>query len=158
MAERDEPAEVCSHEELRKALESLEPSSAARHFADMYGSELSGAGKQLSEPSDDDNDEEAVEALNYLKQRHKAEIDRLEADNGQRKWFFRFVLFVTALPVIVASVAMTKYVWTGGNSEAIYIGYFTSVVVEVIGLSIVIANYLFPRNGSLQTETEEGND
>lgn len=118
----------------------------------MVESEVTGTGKQLSTPSDDDNDEEAVEALEYLKRRHKVEIDRLQADNKQRNRFFYFVLLVTAMPVIVASIAMGHYVWCGGESEAIYIGYFASVVVEVIGLSVVIANYLFPRNGSLQFE------
>lgn len=156
MSEDDTSPNDYSRKQLRRTLELLQPSYDARRFADMVSSDGSEARKQLSTPSDDDNDEEAVEALDYLKRRHKVEIDRLQADNKQRNWFFYFVILVTALPVIVASIAMGLYVLNGGTSEAIYIGYFASVVVEVIGLSIVIANYLFPRNGSLQVE--ESND
>ena len=157
MSEDDTSPNDYSRKQLRRTLELLQPSYDARRFADMVSSDGSEARKQLSTPSDDDNDEEAVEALDYLKRRHKVEIDRLQADNKQRNWFFYFVILVTALPVIVASIAMGLYVLNGGGtSEAIYIGYFASVVVEVIGLSIVIANYLFPRNGSLQVE--ESND
>lgn len=156
MSEDDTSPNDYSRKQLRRTLELLQPSYDARRFVDMVSSDGSEARKQLSTPSDDDNDEEAVEALDYLKRRHKVEIDRLQADNKQRNWFFYFVILVTALPVIVASIAMGLYVLNGGTSEAIYIGYFASVVVEVIGLSIVIANYLFPRNGSLQVE--ESND
>ena len=129
---------------LRKVLEQFQTSLDAQAQADLYTSETAEPGKELGAVSDDDNDEEAVEALAHLKKKHKAEIDRLESDNKQRKWFFNFVIAMTAIPVVVASIAMGKYVWDGGSSDAVYIGYFASVVVEVIGLSAVIANYLSP--------------
>lgn len=156
-----EPSDGKSFEEARKddlknVLESFQTSAGARKFADQFDSAASESGSSgVGEVSDEDNDSEAVEALEHLKKQHKAEIDRLEADNKQRQWFFVFVLVITAVPVCIASAAMMVYVCRGGDSEAVYVGYFASVVVEVIGLSVVIANYLFPRNGSIQIEEEK---
>lgn len=118
MSEDDTSPNDYSRKQLRRTLELLQPSYDARRFADMVSSDGSEARKQLSTPSDDDNDEEAVEALDYLKRRHKVEIDRLQADNKQRNWFFYFVILVTALPVIVASIAMGLYVLNGGDKRS----------------------------------------
>lgn len=121
MSEDDTSPNDYSRKQLRRTLELLQPSYDARRFADMVSSDGSEARKQLSTPSDDDNDEEAVEALDYLKRRHKVEIDRLQADNKQRNWFFYFVILVTALPVIVASIAMGLYVLNGGGQAKPFI-------------------------------------
>ena len=138
--------------DLRTVLEGLNTSGARQDEPDATDEDK--VGKQ----GDGDVSSDADDTLDYIKKRRAAEITRLEEDNKQRKWFFRFVLAVTAVPVIVASLAMIAYVFGEGNSEAVYIGYFTSVVVEVIGLSIVIANYLFPRNGSIQKGTEKSEE
>lgn len=91
----------------------------------------------------------AQEALNHVRKRRDAEIDRLNADNRRRTSFFWFVLIVTAFPVLVASGVMIRIAVDGQVSDPVLIAFFASVVVEVIGLSIIVANYLFPKNGSL---------
>lgn len=133
-------------EETRKALSDIEVSDFAQAYAELP---VQNRDSEVGVRSKNDVDEEANEALDYLKKKHKAEINRLNSDNRQRNWFFNFVLLITLIPVLVASYAMSCYVRNGGDSEAIYVGFFASVVVEVIGLSLVIANYLFPKHGSI---------
>lgn len=113
----------------------------------------SSAGQQ----DDDDVSDAADEALDYLRKRHEAEIERLKTDNKQRKWFFKFVLGITGIPVLVASLALVRVAWDGEVSDTVLVSFFASVVVQVIGLSIIVANYLFPKTGSIR-EIEPGDE
>jgi len=88
----------------------------------------------------------------HLEKRRTAEIDRLETDNKQRKAFFRFMLLVALVPVIVASGVMVRLSWDGNVGDPVVIAFFVSVVVEVLGLAVIVANYLFPKRGSLPDE------
>lgn len=96
----------------------------------------------------------ADNARKHLDERRKAEIDRLETDNKQRKAFFRFMLFVAAVPVAVSSGVMVRLSWDGDVGDSVVIAFFVSVVVEVLGLAVIVANYLFPKRGSLPEDKE----
>lgn len=100
--------------DLRTVLEGLNTSGARQDEPDATD------GDKVGKQGDGDVSSDADDTLDYIKKRRAAEIARLEEDNKQRKWFFRFVLAVTAVPVIVASSAMIAYVFGEGDSEAVY--------------------------------------
>lgn len=97
----------------------------------------------------------ADKAESYWDKRREAEIDRIKGDNKQRRHFFVFVMAATGIPVTTASWVMYKLVDSGLAHDSVVIAFFASVVAEVIGLSVILANYLFPKNGSLNRSVQE---
>lgn len=81
--------------------------------------------------------------------RAKLENDEYDSANKHRKIFLWFAVVVTSIPIAASSFGFVWMVITRQmeNSSGIAIAYFSSVVVEVIGLMLVLANYLFPKGG-----------
>lgn len=79
--------------------------------------------------------------------RAELENDEYESANKHRKIFLWFAVAITGLPIVASSVGFFWMVAANRMTDAVAIAYFTSVVVEVIGLVLVLANYLFPKGG-----------
>lgn len=143
------------------ACDDADAKSILKTMRDYRSSDEMGGTSQYAESSEDDlkktssgYDPESAEELGYVTKKHCVEIERLEADNKRRNSFFRFVLSTTGIPMLVASGALITYICAGGRSDSVLIGYFASVVAQSIGLSALVANYLFPRSGSIGTNKE----
>lgn len=92
--------------------------------------------------SDAEHREEQITRL------REARVLREEDDNKRRNLFFQFALIIVGIPVAVASISMFKLAIFGDPDTNVVIAFFASVVVEVIGISAIIARYLFPSGGN----------
>lgn len=102
----------------------------------------------IEEPPDDvDVTSEAKNHEKEVLRRAKLENDEYEAANKHRKIFLWFAVAVTSVPVVAASAGFMWMVVTREMTDGMAIAFFASVVVEVIGLVLVLANYLFPKGG-----------
>lgn len=147
----DETQESESAALYERRLELLNRVAGIYGFPSIDGNEEDPATKPVKKIQEDKGQSEDVKStLNYLNERRKAEIARLNGDNDRRKSFFNFVMLVTGLPIVMASAVMGRIAWDGDVSDSVLIAFFASVVVEVIGLAIIVANYLFPKDGSLK--------
>ena len=135
--------------DLKSLLENFNPSRGSQVEPDSH------EGAEVGKRGDGDVSKAADDALKYMNERRAAEIARLKMDNEQREKFFKFVLLITGIPVLVAAGALVRVVWDGDVGDSVLIGFFASVVVEVIGLSIIVANYLFPKTGSVPPGVEK---
>lgn len=96
--------------------------------------------------SDAENREKQITRL------REARVRLEEDDNRRRNRFFHFALFIVGIPVAVASVSMLKLTIFDTPDANVVIAFFASVVVEVIGISAIIARYLFPSGGNGASE------
>ncbi|CAB0830422.1 hypothetical protein FRC0316_00127 [Corynebacterium diphtheriae] len=80
-----------------------------------------------------------------LVEREKLRNQQFEEANKQRKHFFIFVMAIVAVPTVAASLGFFILVLQAKVTDAIAVAFFASVVAEVIGLALVLANYLFPK-------------
>ncbi|CAB0628624.1 hypothetical protein CIP107562_00213 [Corynebacterium diphtheriae] len=88
------------------------------------------------------------EALVHRENLHNKQI--AEA-NEQRKRFLNFVMVIAGAPILASSAGFSFLTWQGKVTDAIAVAFFASVVVEVIGLALVLANYLFPKGAGAIT-------
>lgn len=103
---------------------------------------------ELGDP-DPNVTEAARELEDEVTRRQKLENDQLEQANGQRAVFLRFTITAAAVPIIASSLCFIWLVITADSKDMTIIApaFFASVVAEVIGMSIILAKYLFPAQG-----------
>lgn len=76
-------------------------------------------------------------------------LEELKEARVYRRRIVWFTLTVVGTLVAAATTFTSLYFWSewGELDPAVMIAYFTSVVVESIGILYVIASYLFPKDG-----------
>lgn len=99
---------------------------------------------KLDEPTEDASDRELARALD------KAALAEVEAANNYRKDLVGFTKWTVAGLVVAATVFMGLYIGSqwGEVEASVMVAYFTSIVLEVVGILYVIARYLFPSSGT----------
>lgn len=103
---------------------------------------------QLAALDDDARDEADDATLTRALQR--TDLKAAEQANKLRKRFFTFVMRTVATTLIATAVIMAAYVvsqW-GKIEAAVMVAFFSAVVVQVIGLALIIARYLFAPRGN----------
>lgn len=90
---------------------------------------------------------DAEKKKSYLDQVRAARIAQLDADRDLQQKFFKFAAKLISVPVWVASGGFAWMVITGEMNQVIASAFFGSVVIEVIGLSLVLGKYLYPEGG-----------
>ena len=104
------------------------------------------------------------------KRRIEAETKRLEAETKEaetallyRKLFLPWCLGIVTFCVVVSSCTVGSLFWYGGYREMgnVLIAFIGSLAVEVVGIAVIVAKYLFPdggpRHDSHDAEPDGGN-
>lgn len=81
-------------------------------------------------------------------------VKELKAARKFRKALVPFTKWCVAGVLIAAVVVMVLYVCSewGELHPAVMLGFFTSVIVETLGILYIISTYLFPRGGAKRGE------
>ena len=94
-------------------------------------------------PVNTPGDKELTDALN------QAKIDEHKKAIEYRDKLVGFTRKAVGGLITAATAFMAFYIWSQWNhiEESVIIAYFGSVVLEVVGILYVIAQYLFPKDG-----------
>lgn len=90
-----------------------------------------------------DNDDVA----NIEKRIREAYAKELEAALAYRTKFFWWGVIVTSVCVVASIGILIFLVCRGVYETAVGVAFISGLAVEVVGVAVVIAKYLFPENG-----------
>lgn len=138
MTDDDQPPEHPADEPIDD-LQWLENFSEAEweKLAAVSVADLNLAIKRI-EPTDKTVDSKAEDAREKAKQTHQF-----------RDTFFSTVRLTLIGALISSALIMGAYIWSqwGHVSASAIISFNAAVVVNVLGLALILANYLFPKGG-----------
>ena len=88
-------------------------------------------------------------------------LELQEAKNAlrYRRWFMWWGLGAVSFCIIVSAITVGSLFWFGGYREmaSVLIAFIGSIAVEVVGIAIVIAKYLFPNGGPTHPGQDNSN-
>ncbi|ART20094.1 hypothetical protein CBE89_00170 [Corynebacterium striatum] len=110
--------------------------------------------------SDPDVTDSAKQLESEVVRSRRLANDRIEQANKQRGIFLIFTIAVASIPVVLGSIGFIVLVCKSGSSDMNIIApaFFTSVVAELIAMSIILAKYLFPDSGSIADQKNTGDE
>jgi hypothetical protein len=116
---------------------------SGRHLKDLLNYVTASTDDLARTPAPNPTDKSLKERIN--EERYK----ELRAANRYRRAIVRFTLTTVAALVLAATIFMGLYVGSQWHhiEASVMIGYFSSIVVESIGILYIIARYLFPHSG-----------
>lgn len=85
----------------------------------------------------------------------RADVEDRKQAHDLRARFFWFSVFLLGLAILSSAAALGAYMWSQWRQivPAVMVGFFGSIVVEVIGLAAIVARYLFTNHRRQQSPT-----
>ena len=106
--------------------------------------------EKMREVDGDPNDEIAKkEHAHYVSQKRKQELEEGEYDLEARKTYAERIFWLVVFWIIVVLyIVVCSGYWYGPKlSDGVLIALITGLSVNVIGLLVIVINYLFPKRG-----------
>ena len=84
----------------------------------------------------------------YYAELRRHHVTHLKERTGQRKSMMKWTLTLATGIIVVSTAAMGIYFGSewGHIAPAVMVAWFSSVVVEVLGIVYIVASYLFPKD------------
>ncbi|QCW22219.1 hypothetical protein PP485_gp34 [Gordonia phage ThankyouJordi] len=139
MKDDDEPGDEEINEEIRRRADLMAFFDATIDDLDQDDPSDATDDKSIKERMDDERLGELTDARTY------------------RRRIVLFTLIIVGGLVTAATAFMGIYIGSEWHEikESVIIAYFTSVVVESIGILYVITQYLFPKSGAQHERSED---